>query len=174
MRSSRCFTSYARICKFLRLKTLGFSRGGSFCINGGITVFETRFPRASQKPESTAVPRTRWRSDIRNFPPSPPVFASCGPACSQKVSNTVTAAAGSFAPSLYSVYSCKILPLSRTLSRLRFSCSIVSLLCATLSSLDRASGAENKKTAIISIAAIACVAEWVGFEPTHGLPRLTI
>ena len=67
---------------------------------------------------------------------------------------------------------------SRTVRRIRhrrrFSCSIFSRLCATLSSLDRASGAENKKTAIISIAAIACVAEWVGFEPTHGLPRLTI
>ena len=60
----------------------GFS--GLYGINGGITVFETRFPRDSQKEESTEVPRTRWRSDIRNFSPSPPLFASCGPSCSNK------------------------------------------------------------------------------------------
>ena len=82
-------------------------RARNFCMNGGITVFETRFPRDSQKQESTAVPRTRWRSDIRNFSPSPPVFASCGPSCSKKVSNTVTAT----------------VPLRRTLLRLRSSCS---------------------------------------------------
>ena len=44
----------------------GILRARSFCLNGGITAFETRFPRASQKAESTAVPQTRWRSDIRN------------------------------------------------------------------------------------------------------------
>ena len=80
----------------------GLSGNRSFCINGGITVFETRFPRASQKQESTAVPRTRWRSDIRNFSPSSPVFASCGPSCSKKLSNTITAAAVSVIPSPYS------------------------------------------------------------------------
>ena len=55
-----------------RKTRMGFS--GLYGINGGITVFETRFPRDSQKQESPAVPRTRWRSDIRNFSPSPPVF----------------------------------------------------------------------------------------------------
>ena len=69
-------------------------------INGGITVFETRFPRASQNQESTAVPRTRWRSDIRNFSPSSLVFASCGPSCFKKVSNTVTTAVALVVPSL--------------------------------------------------------------------------
>ncbi len=34
-------------------------RARNFCMNGGINVFETRFPRDSQKQESTAVPRTR-------------------------------------------------------------------------------------------------------------------
>ena len=63
----------------------GVSRDRRFCINGGMLAFETRFPRDSQKPEVTAVPRTRWRSDIRNFSPSSPAFASCGPSSSKSL-----------------------------------------------------------------------------------------
>ena len=100
------FFDDTRIYKFLRMKKLGLSRARSFCINGGITVFETRFPRDSQKKEAMAVPRTRWRSDIRNCSPSSPVFASCGTSCSKKVSNTITAAVVSVVPSFYSLYSC--------------------------------------------------------------------
>ena len=44
-----------RIYKFLRLKNLGLSRAGSFCVNGGINVFETRFARASNKQAKAAV-----------------------------------------------------------------------------------------------------------------------
>ena len=43
------------IYKFLRLENLGISRARSFCINGGITVFETRFARASKKQGKAAV-----------------------------------------------------------------------------------------------------------------------
>ena len=31
------------------IREKGFSRSGSFCLNGGITAFETRFARDSQK-----------------------------------------------------------------------------------------------------------------------------
>ena len=102
------FTNEPRKTRKTRKTRKGLSGNRSFCINGGITVFETRFPRDSQNQESTAVPRTRWRSDIRNFSPSASVFASCGPSCSPKVSNTVTAAVASFVHSIYSIYSYSI------------------------------------------------------------------
>ena len=41
--------------KFLQLKNLELSRIGSFYLNGGIIVFETRFARASQKQAKAAV-----------------------------------------------------------------------------------------------------------------------
>ena len=43
------------IYKFLRMKNLELSRTRIFCINGGITVFKTRFTHASNKLAKAAV-----------------------------------------------------------------------------------------------------------------------
>ena len=77
-------------------------RARNFCMNGGITVFETRFPRVSQKQESTAVPRTRCAQTGETVIRLRQLFRPADRLVPIKVSNTITAAAASVGPSIYS------------------------------------------------------------------------